>query len=460
MIRRDIFYVVLLIAMTLEFCIPTFGIETKYENGYTMEKSQVNTNKKEDGVSLLTDSFAYSTPNKTFCGQFKELLDFDSTIIKKDWSDWNIEGQFTQTAKGSIIFSHEGKLYIAKITEDNQWGKPEKLKIKGMGKRRVTMRGSSLFYRSWRYPEEDAIVMYNPHLSKDGKRLFYASNYYGTKGNLDIWYSDMIEGKENEWNEPINMGDSINSASNENYPFIHDEFLYFSSDKKDSLKGSNIYKHNLTTQESHLLAEPFNSDGDDYNMVGDGKHLFLVSNRDGNPDIYYPEQIFIAATDSIVADSLGDNSVKDGSLLANNDDNAIKNINNNGDNQSNIDSGQAQKLEFQNINVCILYFIFDQDNFIDDYKKEIEMIMNFIDYHKGANFQITGHTDTRGSIEYNQRLSERRAQKLKSILMNKGVDGKRLNTVGRSELELAIPNARNEKEHLLNRRVVIEKIEK
>ena len=106
--------------MTLGFSTPSFGIETKYESGYTMEKSQVNTNKKEDGVSLLTDSFAYSTPDKIFCGQFKTLLDFDSTIIKKDWSIWNIEGQFTQTSKGSIIFSHEGKLYIAKITENNQ----------------------------------------------------------------------------------------------------------------------------------------------------------------------------------------------------------------------------------------------------------------------------------------------------------------------------------------------------
>ena len=299
--------------------------------------------------------------------------------------------------------------------------------------------------------------MYNPHLSKNGKRLFYASNYYGTKGNLDIWYSDMIEDNENEWNEPINLGDSINSASNENYPFIHDEFLYYSSDKKDSLKGSNIYKHNFSSHQSRLLAEPFNSDGDDYNMVGDGKYLFLVSNRDGNPDIYYPEQIIIAAADSIDADSLGDNSEKNNNLLANNNDNAL---NNNGDNQSNIDSNHAKNIEFPNINVCILYFIFDQDNFIADYKKEIEMIMNFIDYHKGANFKITGHTDTRGSIEYNQKLSERRAQKLKSILINKGVDENRLNTVGRSELELAIPNARNEKEHQLNRRVIIEKIEK
>ena len=40
------------------------------------------------------------------------------------------------------------------------------------------------------------------------------------------------------------------------------------------------------------------------------------------------------------------------------------------------------------------------------------------------------------------------------------MDENRLNTVGRSELELAIPNARNEKEHQLNRRVIIEKIEK
>ena len=47
MIRRDIFYVVLLIAMTLGFGIPIYGIETKYENGYTMEKSQVQPSKEK-----------------------------------------------------------------------------------------------------------------------------------------------------------------------------------------------------------------------------------------------------------------------------------------------------------------------------------------------------------------------------------------------------------------------------
>ena len=60
MIKKNIFYVVL-IAMTLGFSTPSFGIETTYESGYTMEKSQVNTNKKEDGeefLHLLTLRFA------------------------------------------------------------------------------------------------------------------------------------------------------------------------------------------------------------------------------------------------------------------------------------------------------------------------------------------------------------------------------------------------------------------
>ena len=327
-----------------------------------------------------------------------------------------------------------------------------------MGKRRVTLKGSSLFYRSWRYPEEDEIVMYNPHLSKDGKRLYYASNYNGTIGNLDIWYSEMKNGKEEEWNKPLNLGEAINTASNENYPFIYEDQLYFSSDKKDSLKGYNIYKQDFSSQESLLLAQPFNSDADDYNMVGDGKYLFLVSTRDGNPDIYYPKQIEMEDnSDSLNSDSLAKSIGDLSNSLADKESNMVKEEAK--ENDLGNGANQSDKIAMPDINTCILYFIFDQDNFISEYKKELDIIMNFINYHKGADFRIIGHTDTRGSVEYNQGLSERRAQKLKNILVNRGVESKRLKTVGRSELELAIPNAKNEKEHQLNRRVVIEKIE-
>lgn len=444
--------------MPLSMVIPIFGIEKKYEVGYSMENSNVNTNKKEDGVSLLTDSFYFLSAGRVFSGKLKEGLDFDTTSLENDWSQMNIEGQFCQTNKGSIIFSQKGKLYIAKVGENNRWEKPKKLKIDGMGKRRVTLKGSSLFYRSWRYPEEDEIVMYNPHLSKDGKRLYYASNYNGTIGNLDIWYSEMKNGKEEEWNKPLNLGEAINTASNENYPFIYEDQLYFSSDKKDSLKGYNIYKQDFSSQESLLLAQPFNSDADDYNMVGDGKYLFLVSTRDGNPDIYYPKQIEMEDnSDSLNSDSLAKSIGDLSNSLADKESNMVKEEAK--ENDLGNGANQSDKIAMPDINTCILYFIFDQDNFISEYKKELDIIMNFINYHKGADFRIIGHTDTRGSVEYNQGLSERRAQKLKNILVNRGVESKRLKTVGRSELELAIPNAKNEKEHQLNRRVVIEKIE-
>lgn len=113
------------------------------------------------------------------------------------------------------------------------------------------------------------------------------------------------------------------------------------------------------------------------------------------------------------------------------------------------------KVARPDINTCIVYFIFDQSNFIKDYKAEFDTIMAFIDYHKGKDFEVIGHTDERGTVQYNQGLSERRAKKVFDVLVGRGVDPKRMTRIGRSELELAIPHAKNEREHLLNRRVVV-----
>lgn len=113
------------------------------------------------------------------------------------------------------------------------------------------------------------------------------------------------------------------------------------------------------------------------------------------------------------------------------------------------------KIELPDINTCIVYFIFDQDNFITDYSAEFDTIMRFIDFHKGKNFDVIGHTDERGTVAYNQKLSERRAKKVYDVLVRRGVDPRRMKMIGRSELELAIPHAKNEREHLLNRRVEI-----
>jgi outer membrane protein OmpA-like peptidoglycan-associated protein len=63
--------------------------------------------------------------------------------------------------------------------------------------------------------------------------------------------------------------------------------------------------------------------------------------------------------------------------------------------------------------------------------------------------RVEGHTDASGSAEYNQALSERRALTVKNALVQRGVDGARLNTVGYGKTR---PVSNNDAD---NRRVVL-----
>lgn len=72
----------------------------------------------------------------------------------------------------------------------------------------------------------------------------------------------------------------------------------------------------------------------------------------------------------------------------------------------------------------------------------------------GTNVTIIGHTDNTGSDEYNARLSERRAESVKTFTINQGVAGNRLTTQGKGESEPIADNS-TEEGRSKNRRVEI-----
>lgn len=87
-------------------------------------------------------------------------------------------------------------------------------------------------------------------------------------------------------------------------------------------------------------------------------------------------------------------------------------------------------------------------------QRAIDNLARFMQDHKDRSIAIEGFADAQGSEEYNQRLSERRAEAVKQALAGKGVDASRLETRGYGE---AYPIASNDNPtgRQLNRRVEI-----
>ena len=102
----------------------------------------------------------------------------------------------------------------------------------------------------------------------------------------------------------------------------------------------------------------------------------------------------------------------------------------------------------------VVNFDFDTNAVTNNSYSKFEGLVNFIDSYPKNNIILEGHTDSKGSPEYNLKLSQSRAEKIKNILVDSyGVDDYKLSTVGYGETR---PIDTNETElgRLNNRRVV------
>jgi len=61
---------------------------------------------------------------------------------------------------------------------------------------------------------------------------------------------------------------------------------------------------------------------------------------------------------------------------------------------------------------------------------ELERVAQVLNQYPQTTIRISGHTDSTGSADYNQKLSERRAQSVKTALTGMGVDPARMTIIG------------------------------
>lgn len=333
----------------------------------------------------------------------------------------------------------------------------------------------------------------NPSLSADGKTLYFASNMPGGIGESDIW---KVAVNSNGYGKPENLGSNVNTAGKENFPFItEDTTLYFASTGKQGLGGFDVFKTNLNSkEEAQNIGKPLNTEKDDFGFSFNKKENigYFSSNRSGTDAIFSATPICKSEAITIVTNKKTGAIVSNASVsILDLKGNTIETKLSNSDGKVSypIDCNTAYSLQVsaQNfetatfpvnktngkettikaelvpVEVIItekevilnnVYFEFDKSNITSQGATELDKLVAVMKEHKAMEIFVKSHTDSKGTVAYNNKLSEERAQSTVQYLMSKGILKDRISGKGFGSSEPKINCLTNctEEENAQNRR--------
>jgi outer membrane protein OmpA-like peptidoglycan-associated protein len=100
-----------------------------------------------------------------------------------------------------------------------------------------------------------------------------------------------------------------------------------------------------------------------------------------------------------------------------------------------------------------IYFDYEKATFKTEAYPELNKLETMMKQNENLQVEIGGHTDSYGNNKYNKVLSERRANAVKSFLTSKGIDTRRVKTVGYGETKPLASNDDEDEGRQYNRRV-------
>lgn len=240
----------------------------------------------------------------------------------------------------------------------------------------------------------------HPTLSKDGTKLYFASDMPGSKGSFDIYVVDVNE--DGTFGTPQNLGDAVNTEHREQFPFISEEgVLYFSSDGHPGFGNLDIYKSEGDFSEVKNLGTSVNSGNDDFAFVireGDEEGWF-ASNRRGTDNLYnFTREEYTPPVVEIE------------------------------ERETNPETGRQQLKDIGNI-----YFQFDKSTILPEAEVTLNKVVDIMKKYPTLKIEIGSHADARGSDQYNMDLSERRAASTLEYIVSQGIERERLTSKGYGE---------------------------
>jgi len=331
--------------------------------------------------------------------------------------------------KGSDV----NDIYVCFLEKDGTWSEP-----KSLGKKINT-----------KYDEM------TPYMAADGVTLYFSSDRPGGLGDNDIWMAKRLDNTWTKWSDPVNLGSPINTPDwdgfftldaggeyaymtthNETYgesDIVRVKLLEREKPNPVVLVSGNVYNKKTNKPLSATLEYETLPDGtkagNAISNVEDGSFkIVLPYNK--NYSIHASADKFFAISENLNLDSL----VKSGYKEIHKDLYLVP-----------IEIGQIVRLN----NV---FFDFDKWDLRPESFVELDRVVQLMNDNPTLEIEMSAHTDSRGSDEYNIKLSENRAKSVMDYIISKGISPTRITSHGYGETRPVASNDTDEGRQL-NRRV-------
>ncbi len=323
--------------------------------------------------------------------------------------------------------------------------------------------------------DEDGVFLH-----PDGRTLYFSSMGHNTMGGFDIFKS--VKNDDGTWSEPVNLGYPVNTPDDDIYFVLSADGKtgYYSSVRKNSEGFSDIYKLKFYPEKKIF------QDAED-NLIA-SNDTTITQNLENNADfqkVYLTlvtGQVYDAITLKPISEAtieIVDNEVDSTVLTTTSDEdgnyivtlpsgkNYGMNVNADGYLFHSENFNLPADEEFNKIVLDIplynitagakvilknIFFDFDKATLRKTSIPELIRVVDFMNDNPQVVIEVPGHTDNRGSHEYNKKLSEARAKAVVDFLISQGIDPKRMTYRGASFDEPIATNDTDEGRQM-NRRV-------
>lgn len=416
---------------------------------------------------------------------FTNLLSEDTWSIPESLSD-NInssgynEKSASQSADGNTLFFASNRpggyggfdIYYSQKNKKGEWGPSKNL---------GNIINTDL--------DEDGV-----YIQFDGKTLYFSSTGHDGMGGFDI-YKSVYDSTGNIWSTPENLGYPLNTPDDDIYFVMSKDGKtgYYSSVREDGIGYNDIYRVTIAdvsggVKKSEVALKENPVDSEEKKPEPEVKDVKVAEVKDTIAKTASPVMLMVRVTDANTNEV-----IKAKIELKRQQDNLVVPIDNNKEGVSTfiIESDRSQNFMlsiqkegyiFVNKKITIpaskpekqviresvtlkrpevgsskvlrnIYFDFGKATFSNGSYDELNKLVNFMQQNSSVNVEIAGHTDNVGGAAINKRLSQQRANSVVAYLTDKGIDRRRLTSVGYGEEKPLVSNDDEVMGREINRRV-------